>query len=154
MDEHAHCTASRVRCTSDESQASGRGGNEERVEGASGQCPWPCDADWTTLTGTGAGYSPKEQWSKVWVNGKVNVWDYDGETNLCAGCNDEFMQHPRTLDGGLIVAEVVALRLYTSPMYRKYQEELRGLLNKYTELKSKSARAHGAGEQPAPVEER
>jgi hypothetical protein len=40
---------------------------------------------------------------------------------------DAFQQHPITINARLTFVEVVALRLYTGPMFHKYNTHLRGL---------------------------
>eukprot|EP00961_Rhodomonas_salina_P132605 1784842-Rhodomonas_salina.1 len=71
--------------------------------------------------------SPKIEWERVLPAGKdgaISTWDFDKQVTLC----EDFMTHRRVQDAGLTKPEVIALRLYSSPMYVKYNGSLRALL--------------------------
>lgn len=75
--------------------------------------------------------SPVVEWERVLpdINGPLSNKDFYGAV-MC----DDFMQHKLTKAAGLTKPEVLALRLYTGPLYVKYNTKLRDLLKRFYEL--------------------
>jgi len=68
--------------------------------------------------------SAKEQWNMVLpegFKGAVNNKDYDQKKVIC----EDFMKHETATKAGLEKVELVVLRLYSGPMYVKYNKQLR-----------------------------
>jgi hypothetical protein len=73
--------------------------------------------------------TPKAEWEQVLPNGRdqrINGRDYEGQRLLC----EDFEKHELVLKAGMKKAECVAVRLYTGPMFRKYNDWLRKFTNK------------------------
>lgn len=79
--------------------------------------------------------SPSGEWHRLLpagAHGRINNKDYDGNEVVC----DDFMTHEMVVKCGLQREEVIALRLYTSPMYVLYNQRLRKLLEIYHKIRS------------------
>ncbi len=69
---------------------------------------------------------------------------YDGLVDLCALSGiKKWEDHPRAKQAKLLKAEIVGLRLYTSPMYHLYNEKLRELLKTYLKLRAEMVSSSG-----------
>ena len=91
--------------------------------------------------------SDSEEWARiVHVRNEqvVGVCNKDREGSVLPGAPDNLLEHPMARKAGLTLVELIALRLYTGPMFFKYNLVLRSLDQLAAEPKRKVQEAKAA----------